>query len=141
MPLAIGTEFPYIRGMKKTVIETPMFIASAREAGVTDELRTFIVDAIADDPMMGVMMAGTGGCRKSRFAGRGKGKSGGYRTVHFNGADDVPVLLLVVIDKGERANISKSEANELKQLVQTYEAEYRKGVAAKVAQITGGNRR
>jgi hypothetical protein len=85
--------------MKKAVIETQSFIASARESGMPDDLRTFIVDTIADDPMMGVVLAGTGGCRKSRFAGRGKGKSGGYRTVHFNGDDDVPVLLLVVIDK------------------------------------------
>ena len=125
--------------MKKAVIETPTFIATARAAGISDDLRTFIVDTIADDPMMGVVVAGTGGCRKSRFAGRGKGKSGGYRTVHFNGDDDVPVLLLVVIDKGERANISKAEANELKQLVQTYEVEYKKSVAAKVAQLKGGS--
>jgi hypothetical protein len=121
----------------KTVIETQAFLTSAREAGMPDTLRQFIVDTIADDPMMGDLMPGTGGCRKSRFAGRGKGKSGGYRTVHFNGADDVPVLLLVVIDKGERENISHAERNALRGLVQTYEAEYRKSVAAKAAERKG----
>ena len=89
----------------KAVIETPSFLASARAAGMTDDFREFVVATISDDPMMGAVMAGTGGCRKSRFAGRGKGKSGGYRTIHYNGADDVPVLLLVVIDKGERETI------------------------------------
>jgi hypothetical protein len=82
---------------------------------------------------MGVIMEGTGGCRKSRFAGRGKGKSGGYRTFHFNGADDIPVLLLAVLDKGDKANLSHAERNELKKLVETYEREYRAGVAEKVA--------
>jgi hypothetical protein len=81
-------------------------------------------------------MAGTGGCRKSRFAGRGKGKRGGYRTVHYNGSDDVPVLLLVVLDKGDRDNLSKGERNELRKLMQTYEAEYRAGVAAKITQVS-----
>jgi hypothetical protein len=119
----------------KTVIETPSFIASARQVGLSDEFRSFIVETIADDPMMGEIMAGTGGCRKSRFAGRGKGKSGGYRTVHYNGADDVPVLLLVVLDKGDRDNLSQAERNELRSLMRTYEAEYRAGVAAKVAKI------
>jgi hypothetical protein len=122
-------------GTMKTVIETPSFIASARQVGLSDEFRSFIVETIADDPMMGEIMAGTGGCRKSRFAGRGKGKSGGYRTVHYNGADDVPVLLLVVLDKGDRDNLSQAERNELRSLMRTYEAEYRAGVAAKVAKI------
>jgi hypothetical protein len=122
----------------KTVIETPSFLATARETGISDVMREFIVATISNDPMMGDMMAGTGGCRKSRFPGRGKGKRGGYRTVHYNGPDDVPVLLLVVLDKGDRDNLSHEERNELRKLVQTYAAEYRAGVAAKVTQIKEG---
>jgi len=122
----------------KTVIETPSFLATAREAGLADDMREFIVATISDDPMMGDMMAGTGGCRKSRFPGRGKGKRGGYRTVHYNGPDDVPVLLLVALDKGDRDNLSREERNELRKLVQTYAAEYRAGVAAKVTQMREG---
>lgn len=49
----------------------------------------------------------------------------------------MPVLLLVVIDKGERENISHAERNVLRGLVQTYEAEYRKSVAAKAAERKG----
>lgn len=122
----------------KAVIETPSFLASARDAELTDDMREFIVATISDDPMMGDLMAGTGGCRKSRFPGRGKGKRGGYRTVHYNGPDDVPVLLLVVLDKGDRDNLSHEERNELRKLVQTYAAEYRAGVAAKVTRMRKG---
>ncbi len=122
----------------KTVIETPTFLSTARDAGLTDDMRGFIVATISDDPMMGDLMAGTGGCRKSRFPGRGKGKRGGYRTVHYNGPDDVPVLLLVVLDKGDRDNLSHEERNELRKLVQTYATEYRAGVAAKVTQMREG---
>ena len=34
-----------------------------------------LVDFLAENPTAGVEIAGTGGCRKMRFAGRGKGKS------------------------------------------------------------------
>jgi hypothetical protein len=95
-----------------------------------------MVETIAADPEAGDLMAGTGGCRKLRFAGRGKGKSGGYRTIHFNGADDVPVLLLVVLDKGERENISQAERNELKKAMAIYEQEYRAGVAKRLKSET-----
>jgi hypothetical protein len=122
----------------KTVIETPTFLSTARDAGIPDDFREFIVTTISDDPMMGELMVGTGGCRKSRFPGRGKGKRGGYRTIHYNGSDDVPILLLVVIDKGEKDNLSQAERNDLRKMAQTYESEYRAGVAAKVAKISGG---
>jgi len=42
----------------KTVIETPSFLSTAREAGLADDMREFIVATISDDPMMGDMMAG-----------------------------------------------------------------------------------
>ena len=36
-----------------------------------------LIDFLAVNPTAGVEIAGTGGCRKVRLAGRGKGKSGG----------------------------------------------------------------
>lgn len=124
--------------MKKTVIETSLFLATAKEAGISDHLRQFMVETIADDPTAGDIMKGTGGCRKVRFAGRGKGKSGGYRTIHYNGADDVPILMMAVIAKGEKDNLSQAERNELRKALADYEQEYRKGVAAKVTKLKEG---
>ena len=72
------------------------------------------------------------------MAGHSRPKDGVLRTVHYNGADDVPVLLLVVIDKGERDNLSQGERNELRKLMQTYEREYRAGVAAKIKKMSEG---
>ncbi len=44
---------------------------------------TALVSLLAANPVAGDEMPGTGGCRKLRVAGRGKGKSGGYRTIKF----------------------------------------------------------
>jgi hypothetical protein len=74
-----------------TVIETPAFLASAADERIGDDEREAIVSYMAANPDAGDVMPGTGGARKVRFAGRGKGKSGGYRVITFYAADDIPV--------------------------------------------------
>jgi hypothetical protein len=84
-------------------------------------------------PRAGDLMPGTGGARKVRVAGRGKGKSDGYRVVTYYAAEDVPVFMLAVISKGERANLSKAERNQLRAELRGLAADYRASVRAKVA--------
>jgi hypothetical protein len=74
------------------------------------------VDLVADDPQAGVIVQGTGGCRKVRLAGRGKGKSGGYRIIFAFGGSGIPVFLITVFGKGEKDNLGKAERNELAKL-------------------------
>ena len=108
-----------------SVVETPTFLSHCRRAGILDQDDHFdIVDAIAEDPEAGDMMRGTGGAMKRRFPGRGKGKSGGYRTISYYAGDDVPVLLLALLNKGERENLSQAERNGLRTLLLTYAREY-----------------
>jgi len=80
-------------------------------------------------------MPGTGGARKVRFAGRGKGKSGGYRVVTYFGGSDLPVFLLAVISKGERADLSQAERNELRAELSGLAADYRAGVRGRISSI------
>ena len=95
----------------------------------TDE-RTEIVTYLAVNPQAGDMMAGTGGARKFRFRRRGTGKSGGYRVVFYYGGDDAPLFLLNVFTKGDRANLSKAERNELRVILAKMAHVYREGVKA-----------
>ena len=117
------------------VIQTPTFLADAKASNLSDEERDDIVSFISKNPQAGDMMEGTGGCYKLRFAGRGKGKSGGYRTVHYFAGDDVPILLLALINKGESENLSKAERNVLRKELAGYADDYRRGVESKVAQM------
>jgi hypothetical protein len=71
--------------------------------------------------------AGTGGARKLRWAAKGRGKSGGARAITFYGGPEMPVFLLTVFAKGDRANLSKAERNELRAVLMDLLAEYRKG--------------
>jgi hypothetical protein len=79
-----------------TVVETPSYIADAKAAGLTESERDLVVETVARRPEVGDEIGGTGGARKVRIAGRGKGKSGGYRAITFYSGKDLPVFLLAV---------------------------------------------
>jgi hypothetical protein len=108
-----------------TIVETPSFLADAKNAGLSDVERIEIVDFIAANPMAGDEIAGSGGARKCRFAGRGKGKSGGYRVVTFYSGETMPVFLLNIFAKGDRTNISKAETNALRAILGALANTYR----------------
>ena len=119
------------------IISTPTFLRQAKAAGVSDDELTAIESAIAANPDGGDLMAGTGGARKMRHPRPGKGKSGGYRSIHYFGGDDVPVFLLALIDKGSKANLTKGERNELAAILPRLADAYRASVAAKVVELKG----
>ena len=111
-----------------TVMELSTFIGDAKEAGISDEEKADIIWHLSNNPTDGRVVPGTGGVRKIRVIGRGKGKSGGYRTIHYYAADDVPIFLMALIDKGDRANISQAEKNILKKTVAKIADDYREGI-------------
>lgn len=103
----------------QTVIETEAYLRAAKDAGMADEERNAAVDLVATNPETGDLLQGTGGVRKARLAGKGKGKSGGYRIVWYYGGGDIPVFLLTVFGKGEKANLTQGECNALRSLTAT----------------------
>jgi hypothetical protein len=114
------------------VILTATFLTDCGDAGLSEDEVSEIIAVIANNPLLGDIMPGTGGARKYRFAGRGKGKSGGYRTVTYYAGEDVPVLMLALINKGERADLSQAERNELRKELAGYAQDYREGVRRRV---------
>jgi hypothetical protein len=121
------TSLTYITSMH-VIVESPDFIADAKEAGLTEAEIDRIITRIAGAPAGGVTIPGTGGARKVRFAGRGKGKSGGYRVITFYTGPDLPVFLLTVFGKGEKVDLTQAERNAMRrELARTVEL-YRKGV-------------
>ena len=109
------------------ILLTPTFERQAYQEGVSEDEILEIASMIAADPLGGDLMAGTGGARKVRHAGRGHGKSGGWRTIHYFGGKDVPVFLLSIYGKGSKANLSASERKELAAILPRIVAPYRSG--------------
>ena len=118
----------------QTVLTTPTFERQARAAGLGEEEMTEIVSQIAAQPISGELIVGTGGARRLRFARQNSGKSGGIGRSTIGG-EDVPVFLLALVDKGDRANLSKAERNELAVLLPQLAEAYRASVARRVSEM------
>jgi len=114
-----------------TVVETPEFQRRLRRLLTTDDCHA-LIDYLAAHPDAGDVMPGTGGARKLRWAGQGRGKSGGVRVVTFFSGPPVPVFVLTVFGKGEKINLSKPEQNALRKVLGELVTEDRKGVRQNV---------
>jgi hypothetical protein len=99
----------------QTVAELPAFISKAEKL-LTELGRQALVTHLAEFPKSGVIMQGTGGIRKLRWARQGTGKSGGARVVYYYHDERIPLYLLTIFGKGEKDNLSKAERNELAKL-------------------------
>jgi len=75
-----------------------------------------LIGFLAQHPDAGDEIRGTGGCRKLRVAGRGKGKSGGYRVITFYSGPAIPVVLIRAYSKADKADLSGEERSDLKKL-------------------------
>jgi hypothetical protein len=120
---------PVWDGRLHCVLHLKTFGRAAAEVGLTEAEIESIEQLVARDPLAGVAIAGTGGCRKIRIAGRGRGKRGGYRVVTFYSGVDIPVMLITVFGKGEKDNLTKRERNELARLTKELVEAYRPRVA------------
>lgn len=106
-----------IKTRLQTVVETPEFIKRAQSC-MSDESKQEFISYIAKNPTSGDVMAGTGGVRKVRWGSvQGKGKSGGSRVIYYYHNKDIPIFLFTAYGKSDKANLTKAERNELKDVV------------------------
>ncbi|HVM78243.1 MAG TPA: type II toxin-antitoxin system RelE/ParE family toxin [Stellaceae bacterium] len=95
-----------------SVVETAAYLMRAARL-MTEEERWSAVDMVAADPECGILIREGGGIRKVRFAVGRRGKSGGVRIVYYFHSRRVPVFLLTVFAKNERADLSADETHAL----------------------------
>jgi len=119
------------------VIETEEYLSDAKKARISEDELAYIAFKIAQAPLAGDIIPGAGGARKRRFGarGKGKGKRGGYRVITYYAAIDIPVFMLALVDKGERADISQGDRNALRVELAQIAEDYRRGTKAKVNQL------
>jgi hypothetical protein len=102
--------------MLLTVAELPEYLRRSHKL-LTNEERSDIVSYLAAFPKDGDLIKGTGGIRKMRWRQSGRGKSGGVRIIYYYHSERMPLYVLTVFAKNERADLSQAERNELAKLV------------------------
>jgi hypothetical protein len=105
-----------------TVAEIDPFDATARKAGLTEDERNRLVDFLARNPEAGDLIQGTGGLRKLRWGGRGKGKSGGYRAIYYFFDREIPIFLVAIYAKAMKEDLTPGEKRRLTELAAVLKA-------------------
>ena len=93
------------------------------EAEADPELLRFVQNEILKNPSAGDIVQGTGGIQKVRVAGKGKGKSGGYRILFLDLPKRSLTILLAIYAKGVQENISEEDKAKLRELVRIQKGE------------------
>jgi hypothetical protein len=78
--------------------------------------------ALADNPNLGVVIRGTAGIRKMRWAVGHKGKSGGARIIYYwhkPEIEDDEIYLLFTFLKNEQENLTGKQKSELKKFIES----------------------
>jgi hypothetical protein len=112
-----------MKGNALNIVELKGF-AKSFDKLVGESQRNHLHQALADDPEVGDLIAGSGGLRKLRWARPGTGKSGGVRIIYYFFHDDAPLFLLTIYAKSEKENLSKEHLNLYRDLAQNIRKEY-----------------
>jgi mRNA-degrading endonuclease RelE of RelBE toxin-antitoxin system len=99
-----------------TIIESPIFTRYWPDYWTEDERGEFAA-FLAANPKAGVVVPGSGGCRKVRWGVEGKGKSGGVRVIYTARIAKGVVVVLTIYGKGAVDNIP---AHILRQLAKEF---------------------
>jgi hypothetical protein len=87
-----------------TIIELPTFSNDAKSIWDEAERGEFCA-WLAEHPLAGDVITGSGGCRKVRWTRTGMGKRGGVRVIYFNRLENGAIYLMVIYAKAVRGNI------------------------------------
>jgi len=96
----------YIVTTLQTVVELPEFQRRAKSV-MSDSEREAAILWIAGNPEAGTSLGG--GLRKVRIPREGGGKSSGFRTIYVFGGSHMPIFLITVFAKNEKANLTAKE--------------------------------
>ena len=91
----------------------------------TKELRTLLADdeyrtlqtVLMLRPEQGPLIRGTGGLRKIRWGGKGKGKRGGFRVIYYWHRETETFYMLFIYQKSEQEELTSSQRKLLASLV------------------------
>ena len=97
-------------------VETPVFTASVRGV-LTDEAYRALQVALLLRPEQGALIPGSGGLRKVRWAGSGRGKRGGVRILYYWHPGEETFYMLVAYAKNVQDDLTAAQLKVLRRLV------------------------
>lgn len=99
------------------IIETSVFTRQIREL-ISDEEYGELQFALIQRPDLGDIIQHSGGIRKVRWAGSGRGKRGGIRVIYYWQVSEHQIFMLLAYPKNQRDNLTPAQLKLLRKLVE-----------------------
>lgn len=87
-----------------------------------EELRVHL----AEKPEAGLLIPRSGGVRKLRWAASGRGKRGGARVIYYYHSLELPLFLISIFAKNQKADLDAAELKSAKRFAEAVASEYKK---------------
>src|ERR1044072_8000141 len=97
-------------------VETSIFTRRVTEL-LSDESYHRLQLLLAVNPAAGAIIRGSGGIRKLRWAGSGRGKRGGLRVIYYWWVARDRISMLLVYPKSRQDDLSADQLKQLKRLL------------------------
>lgn len=97
-------------------VETPVFTSLVRRH-LPDEQYRGLQLALLLRPEQGVVIRGSGGLRKLRWALEGRGKRGGLRVIYYWAVEEQVCYMLYLYGKNEQGDLTPAQIRVLGKLV------------------------
>lgn len=108
----------------QTIAETPIFTRQTDKL-FTEEEKRELIEFLADNPLSGSEIPGTGGVRKVRFASSGRGKRGGARVIYYYLDGSMPLYALLAYAKNARDDMTPEEKQIVSSLAAALKAAWK----------------
>ena len=99
------------------IIETSVFTRRLLEL-LNDEAYRKLQTALVNRPDAGLLIVGSGGLRKLRWALQGRGKRGGVRVIYYWAVARQQLLMLLIYPKNERDDLTPEQLKVLRKIVE-----------------------
>ncbi len=99
------------------IIETPIFTRRLKALLNDNEYRD-LQNSLISRPEAGKVIRGSGGIRKLRWSGSGRGKRGGVRIIYYWFIQKETIIMLFIYPKKELDDLTSEQLKTLKTLVE-----------------------
>lgn len=110
--------------VSRKFIHGELFEKQWKELGLTDENLRELQSILLENPKIGPVMQSTGRLRKVRYSYGNRGKSHCARVCYVDFEIKGTIFLIMVFAKNEMENLSKTEKNNIKLLIEKLEKIY-----------------
>ena len=99
------------------IIETQIFTRKLKTL-LTDDVYRKLQHELISRPEAGAIIPGSGGLRKLRWSGSGRGKRGGVRIIYYWFSQQEIILLLLIYPKNEQDDLTPKQLKILKEIIE-----------------------